>query len=247
MARPLPDPAHLPPLGTLARSAMLLRAFALEQSDPARFYALLAADSARQVAAYAPLAGRTLLDVGGGPGYFADAFRAAGARYVGPGRRRRRAVAARPRRPPATRCSAAAWTCRSATGSLDVCYSSNVLEHVPAPGAHGRRDGARHPARRPGVPVLQQLARARTAATRRRRGTTWAAGAPPTATRPAPRPPAQERLRRLAVTAPRSPRCCAGPGAAGRGGRGPRSSTCARATTPPGPAGSSPCPACARS
>ena len=37
----------------------------------------------RQLSLYTPLDGRAVLDVGGGPGYFADAFRAAGARYVG--------------------------------------------------------------------------------------------------------------------------------------------------------------------
>ena len=122
----------LPPLGSLARSRILLRAFSYEQSDPARFYSLLAADSARQVAHYVPLEGRTLLDVGGGPGYFADAFRALGARYVGldadvgelslHGREVRRDMVL-----------GSGMALPFASGSVDVCYSSNVLEHVPGP------------------------------------------------------------------------------------------------------------------
>lgn len=122
----------LPPLGSLARSRALWDAFGYEQSDPARFYSLLAADSARQVAHYTSLAGRTVLDVGGGPGYFADAFRALGAVYVGldadagelslHGREVARGTVLG---------SGLALPFR--TGSVDVCYSSNVLEHVPAP------------------------------------------------------------------------------------------------------------------
>src|SRR5215217_4769783 len=73
---------QLAPQGTLRRSVALFGAFRVEQTDPDRFYGLLARDSARQVAQYAPLAGATVLDVGGGPGYFADAFAAAGATYL---------------------------------------------------------------------------------------------------------------------------------------------------------------------
>ena len=68
---------------TLRRSVLLFRAFLVEQTDPDRFYQTLATDSVRQLADYVALDGQVLLDVGGGPGYFADAFRAAGARYVG--------------------------------------------------------------------------------------------------------------------------------------------------------------------
>lgn len=130
--RALPDPAALPPLGTVARSAMLLRAFGLEQSDPAAFYGLLAADSVRQVAHYQPLAGLTLLDVGGGPGYFADAFRAAGARYVGldadVGE-----LSLHGRQVARDTVLGSGLQLPFRDGALDVCYSSNVLEHVPEP------------------------------------------------------------------------------------------------------------------
>ena len=63
----------------LRRSLRLLREFRQEQPDPDRFYTALAADSVAQLGAYATLAGATMLDVGGGPGYFRTAFEAAGA------------------------------------------------------------------------------------------------------------------------------------------------------------------------
>ena len=125
-------PGALPPLGSLARSRALLTAFSWEQTDPARFYALLAADSARQVAAYGPLTGRTVLDVGGGPGYFADAFRSLGATYVGlDADAGELSLHGREVTAGTVLGSGLALPVRS--GAVDVCYSSNVLEHVPDP------------------------------------------------------------------------------------------------------------------
>ena len=122
----------LPPLGSLARSRALLKAFSYEQTDPARFYSLLAADSARQVAHYTSLRGATLLDVGGGPGYFADAFRALGAVYVGlDADAGELSLHGRDVAEGTVLGSGMALPFRD--GSLDVVYSSNVLEHVPAP------------------------------------------------------------------------------------------------------------------
>ena len=68
---------------TLSRSVALFKAFLREQDDPEHFYSVLAADSVAQLSHFVDLAGTTVLDVGGGPGYFADAFRGAGATYVG--------------------------------------------------------------------------------------------------------------------------------------------------------------------
>ena len=122
----------LAPLGSLARSRQLFAAFRYEQSDPARFYTLLAQDSARHVAHYTPLAGRTVLDVGGGPGYFADAFRALGAVYVGlDADAGELSLHGRDVAEGTVLGSGMALPFRDA--SLDVVYSSNVLEHVPAP------------------------------------------------------------------------------------------------------------------
>jgi SAM-dependent methyltransferase len=108
-----------------------LREFRYEQPDPARFYTALAEDSARQLAKYVDLSGRTLLDVGGGPGYFRDAFRAAGATYFsldadvgelsGMGDIASGTVIGSGMELP------------FAEESLDVTYSSNVLEHVVDP------------------------------------------------------------------------------------------------------------------
>jgi SAM-dependent methyltransferase len=116
---------------TLRRSVRLFRAFLVEQTDPDRFYQALAADSVQQLAGYVPLAGRTVLDVGGGPGYFADAFCGAGARYVGvepdAGEMAGRGS------PAAGMIRASGMALPVATGAVDVCYSSNVLEHVPVP------------------------------------------------------------------------------------------------------------------
>ena len=116
---------------SLGRSVRLLREFRYEQPDPARFYTAIAEDSVGQLSEFADLDGAAFLDVGGGPGYFRDAFTEAGATY---------------------------WALDSDVGELsglgdiaigtvigsgmvlpfrddafDVCYSSNVLEHVPEP------------------------------------------------------------------------------------------------------------------
>lgn len=116
---------------TLSRSVRLFRAFLVEQTDPDRFYAELAGDSVRQVASHVPLPGRTLVDVGGGPGYFSDAFRAAGASYLGVDPDVGELTARGGPGVNMVRASGTKLPVR--TGSVDVCYSSNVLEHVREP------------------------------------------------------------------------------------------------------------------
>ena len=109
----------------------------------------------------ADLAGRTLLDVGGGPGYFADAFAARGAALH---RRRARSRARCTRRPAPAQRAPAAFVRASgmalpfADASVDICLSSNVAEHVPRPWQLGARDAARHPAGRAGDPVVHGVA-----------------------------------------------------------------------------------------
>lgn len=115
----------------LRRSRQLFADFRVEQTDPARFYGALARDSVGQLSGYLDLAGATMLDVGGGPGYFRDAFEAAGATYwaldadvgelSGQGTIATGTVIGDGMRLPFR------------DDSVDLCYSSNVLEHVPEP------------------------------------------------------------------------------------------------------------------
>lgn len=117
--------------GSLRRSLALFGAFRVEQTDPDRFYGMLARDSVRQVEQYVPLAGRTVLDVGGGPGYFSAAFGTAGARYLAIDADAGELSA---RGAPGPRTALGSGTALPVrTRSVDVCYSSNVLEHVREP------------------------------------------------------------------------------------------------------------------
>jgi ubiquinone/menaquinone biosynthesis C-methylase UbiE len=109
----------------------LFRSFLTEQTDPDGFYQTLAGDSVRQLASHAPLNGRVVVDVGGGPGYFSDAFRAAGASYLGVDPDVGELSARGEPGENMVRASGTKLPVRS--GSVDICYSSNVLEHVSEP------------------------------------------------------------------------------------------------------------------
>ncbi|MEU4691609.1 alpha-(1-_3)-arabinofuranosyltransferase family protein [Actinoplanes sp. NPDC023714] len=135
-----PDPAPVdeemtvdPHRATLGRSVALFQAFRVEQTDPDRFYSELAVDSVRQLRSYADLDGAVVLDVGGGPGYFSSEFRKAGAAYVGLDPAVGDFAAAGAEVGGMIRGSGTALPVR--TGSVDVAYSSNVLEHVSDPEA----------------------------------------------------------------------------------------------------------------
>ena len=123
-------------MATLSRSLRLLRAFSYEQFRPRIFYSMLARDTRSLLDAlshdlsFSPapsLRGASVLDVGGGPGYFADAF--SDCFYVG-------------LEPNISEMSAAGisgfgsvrgdGTALPFTNdSFDVVYSSNVAEHIP--------------------------------------------------------------------------------------------------------------------
>ncbi|WP_311342914.1 class I SAM-dependent methyltransferase [Corynebacterium riegelii] len=120
-------------LATLRRSLRLLRSFTYEQFRPRIFYEGLARDTHVLLSALTQdltnrsLAGQRVLDVGGGPGYFADVFsdtqyvslepdvsamRAAGISGYG-----------------AVRGDALALP--FADNTFDITFSSNVAEHIP--------------------------------------------------------------------------------------------------------------------
>ncbi|GAB2674217.1 class I SAM-dependent methyltransferase [Thalassiella azotivora] len=121
----------LPPAGSLARSVALLRAFRREQTDPDHFYGVLATDSVREVERFHPVRGSIVLDVGGGPGYFRDAFTLAGARYSGLDPSVGELSARGDTAPGMLRASGTRIPVSDA--AVDVAYSSNVLEHVAEP------------------------------------------------------------------------------------------------------------------
>ncbi len=106
-------------------------AFRHEQSDPDRFYRLLAADTVALVGQFCQLSGSLVVDVGSGPGDLAEAFRAAGARAFALDvdfeemHCRDRALS--------WAVVADAATMPFPEGTFDVVCSSNVLEHVSDP------------------------------------------------------------------------------------------------------------------
>lgn len=109
----------------------MFRAFRVEQSDPDHFYGMLAQDSVDQIGSYERLDGKRVLDVGGGPGYFADAFRRAGATYNSLDADLGELSGLGDPEPGTVLGSGMQLPFRDA--SFDVTYSSNVLEHVAKP------------------------------------------------------------------------------------------------------------------
>ena len=126
---------------TLRRSLRLLASFRHEQPDPARFYGPLAVDTVEMVGdlwrgihAEVPV-GRRVLDVGGGPGYFAAAFTDAGLHYIGvePDPHEMHAAGPVLTHDTGTLVRASGMALPFADNSVDICLSSNVAEHVSRP------------------------------------------------------------------------------------------------------------------
>jgi SAM-dependent methyltransferase len=109
----------------------LFTAFTREQADPDGFYTLLARDSVAVLERHVDLDGRRVVDVGGGSGYFAAAFRERGAEclLVEPDRDE----LYRHGDPSRASVIGDGYWLPLPEGAVDVCFSCNVLEHVKDP------------------------------------------------------------------------------------------------------------------
>src|ERR1022692_5125438 len=116
----------------MLRSFRLFRLFLSEQADPAAFYAARAQDAASQLAEFTAVRGRTVLDIGGGAGYFTEEFRSRGAHcYLFEVDRDE--LTSRGDIPAGAVVADGYWL-PVRDGGADICVSSNVLEHVSDPG-----------------------------------------------------------------------------------------------------------------
>jgi len=112
----------------LARSIRLFRAFRTEQKEPETYYTALARDTVLQLGRYTELDGRIVIDVGGGPGFFVREMKRMGARSFCIDADSGEMAALGP--PEDDSIVASATRMPIAAGVVDVCFSSNVLEHV---------------------------------------------------------------------------------------------------------------------
>jgi SAM-dependent methyltransferase len=89
------------------------------------FYDAFAADSVEMLGGFVDLRSQQVVDVGGGPGFFARAFAAVGARYVGV------ELDVSTDLPPGSHAVVGSGThLPLRSGAVDVTYCSNALEHV---------------------------------------------------------------------------------------------------------------------
>jgi SAM-dependent methyltransferase len=117
------------PTTGVARTVHLLKLFRKEVDDPDRFYHYLAGDVVRHISRFQSPAGAVAVDIGGGPGYTAEALKTAGAHCVVADYSLAE-LGLHERQPEsAIQCDAQALPLRD--GSANLVYSSNVLEHVP--------------------------------------------------------------------------------------------------------------------
>lgn len=117
------------PTEGIARSVHLFKLFRKEATDPDTFYHYLAGDALRHIGRYVELSGATAVDIGGGPGYTAEALKAAGARchvveydFAELGLHDRS---------PDSAVVGDGQALPLRDGCARIVHSSNVLEHVP--------------------------------------------------------------------------------------------------------------------
>jgi SAM-dependent methyltransferase len=115
----------------LTNTFKLLNSFRNEQTDPDSFYGFLALDGIRLLRRYTVIEDMTVLDIGGGAGYFSAAFKANGAKcfvlepfveelyWRGT--------------PPNNSMVADGYNIPFRDRTVDISFSSNVLEHVADP------------------------------------------------------------------------------------------------------------------
>jgi glycosyltransferase involved in cell wall biosynthesis/SAM-dependent methyltransferase len=118
-------------VGEIQRSIRLLRGFRTQYEDREGFYSTLADDTVDLVKEYHPIPESKVVDVGGGPGYFAEAFRLAGADsvFVEPEWEAINERGVQPR----FGIIGDGLELPFADGAFDIGHSSNVLEHVTDP------------------------------------------------------------------------------------------------------------------
>ena len=119
-------------MATWPRATGLLSDFQVEQTDPYRFYSALARDSVAQMRCLLDLADAHVLDVGGGPGYWAEEFGRAGARYT-PLDADAGELALHGRVPLPGTVLGDGQALPFRADAFDLVYSSNVGEHVRQP------------------------------------------------------------------------------------------------------------------
>lgn len=126
--------ANVPPVASgVGRSWQIFQAMRREQQDPVGTYTFMAQDLVATVSPYLDLAGASAIDVGGGPGYTAEALRQVGASAF--------TVDPFPEeltlhgRTPVGAVVGDGLALPVADGALDLVCTLNALEHVPTPWA----------------------------------------------------------------------------------------------------------------
>jgi SAM-dependent methyltransferase len=122
--------ADPPVLHGFARARQLWTLWRNEVAEPEPFYTLLAREAVADLdRRHGPLAGRRIVDLGCGPGYYTRAFRAAGADVVPVDNSEAEMRLAG--EPPAGAVIADAGDLPLEDASVDGAFASNLLEHTP--------------------------------------------------------------------------------------------------------------------